>query len=410
MGWDNTEMVANIVAGGNYGWPCWEGGKRTNGYSDMSQCQQLYATVTPHPMVWTYPHDGTGASVTGGVTYRGDAYPARYKGKTFIGDFARQTITTFGTDGVSLTSDPKQFAGGNKIGNPTAVTTCQNGDICWADIINSRIMHLRYSPANQPPISTFTYKVNTAKQKVAFDASESADPEGAELRYRWNFGDGGTARGVATSHTFEGRGPYKVVLTVTDVEGATDKTAINIYPRNAAPVIDLTTPTQSTFAVGDQLGLSARVTDAEDGALPASKIAWTSRMVHCSFGEECHSHPSSSGSGKAFSTVFPDHGDDTRLVITATSPPDSKGVVTTKSFVALPSLRTLFVDAPADVTATINGNVTNTESVVVNASVSISVPLSSPSGSFQRWNDGVTTARRDITMPSHNLTLTPLYG
>jgi len=70
-------------------------------------------------------------------------------------------------------------------------------------------------------------------EKVTFDGSASTDPDGSIVSYRWNFGDGGQASGKKVTHTYHRLGYYEVVLTVTDNEGASNKTfkIINVVMR-----------------------------------------------------------------------------------------------------------------------------------------------------------------------------------
>lgn len=54
-----------------------------------------------------------------------------------------------------------------------------------------------------------------------FDASQSTDPDGQIVSYRWDFGDGSTEVLPVVAHTFAAPGTYRVRLTVTDNAGVT---------------------------------------------------------------------------------------------------------------------------------------------------------------------------------------------
>ena len=57
---------------------------------------------------------------------------------------------------------------------------------------------------------------------VAFDASGSSDADGSIVAYAWNFGDGATATGVTTNHSYMTTGSFIARLTVTDNLGASN--------------------------------------------------------------------------------------------------------------------------------------------------------------------------------------------
>jgi len=77
---------------------------------------------------------------------------------------------------------------------------------------------------NREPIARFTASLlsGTSPLAVDFDAGASYDPDGSIVSYAWDFGDGATATGVTTSHTFTATTAqtYTVTLTVTDDDGA----------------------------------------------------------------------------------------------------------------------------------------------------------------------------------------------
>lgn len=57
--------------------------------------------------------------------------------------------------------------------------------------------------------------------QVSFDGSGSiAANQGTIVSYGWNFGDGGSAVGAQTTHTFTTAGTYAAVLTITDNKGS----------------------------------------------------------------------------------------------------------------------------------------------------------------------------------------------
>ena len=61
---------------------------------------------------------------------------------------------------------------------------------------------------------------------LGFDASASvaAPPDGSITTYSWTFGDGATATGVSTNHSYNVSGQYTVSLTVTDELGLSNTT------------------------------------------------------------------------------------------------------------------------------------------------------------------------------------------
>ncbi|MDQ6740271.1 MAG: PKD domain-containing protein, partial [Actinomycetota bacterium] len=111
--------------------------------------------------------------------------------------------------------------------------------------------------ANQPPSAAFTSTVHDLSVEV--DGSASTDPDGSVASYAWAFGDGGTAQGAATAHTYAAAGTYTVTLTVTDDKGATGVqtaavTATTPPPVNQAPVAAFTAAVQDLHVAVDGSG------------------------------------------------------------------------------------------------------------------------------------------------------------
>lgn len=86
---------------------------------------------------------------------------------------------------------------------------------------------------NQPPVAVANANVTAGKAplKVSFDASESSDPDGAIVTYRWDFMDGNESTEVKPSHVFTVPGKYPVTLSVTDDLGMKASTSITITVR-----------------------------------------------------------------------------------------------------------------------------------------------------------------------------------
>jgi PKD repeat protein len=94
-----------------------------------------------------------------------------------------------------------------------------------------RLVSLRYpgglgvgSTPNHAPEASFTATPSTTTQglPVSLDGTASFDPDGDALTYEWNFGDGQTLSGSAsTSHIYASAGTFTAQLTVDDGKGGT---------------------------------------------------------------------------------------------------------------------------------------------------------------------------------------------
>ncbi len=74
---------------------------------------------------------------------------------------------------------------------------------------------------NQPPVAQFTggsIDACEAPEIASFDASTSSDPDGDNLTYSWDFGDGTTGEGLRVTHDYGVTGLVNVTLTVSDGE------------------------------------------------------------------------------------------------------------------------------------------------------------------------------------------------
>lgn len=72
---------------------------------------------------------------------------------------------------------------------------------------------------------------------IGFDASGSTDVDGDALTFEWSFGDGSTAGGAVTSHSYAENGSYAVMLVVADPYGAADTVTTTATVANVAPTL-----------------------------------------------------------------------------------------------------------------------------------------------------------------------------
>jgi PKD repeat protein len=83
---------------------------------------------------------------------------------------------------------------------------------------------------NTPPTAVASANPTSgiAPLAVSFSGAGSSDPDGSIAGYAWTFGDGSSASGATTSHTYAADGTYTATLTVTDDRGATGSQNVTI--------------------------------------------------------------------------------------------------------------------------------------------------------------------------------------
>ncbi len=103
-------------------------------------------------------------------------------------------------------------------------------------------------PETPQPIADATASQNLngfAPLTTNFTAS-SNQPEGLEVNYQWDFGDGTTGEGLTQNHEYNNPGTYQVQLTVMDSNGNSATTSLTVVAReNTAPeaVVSVSTAT-----------------------------------------------------------------------------------------------------------------------------------------------------------------------
>jgi serine protease len=92
-------------------------------------------------------------------------------------------------------------------------------------------------PVNNRPVAEINASVTQgpAPLGVSFDGSQSSDPDGRIISYRWDFGDGSPpSSGQQVFHEYPDPGGYNVRLTVTDDDSATGTRTVNIQVQGAS--------------------------------------------------------------------------------------------------------------------------------------------------------------------------------
>jgi len=107
-------------------------------------------------------------------------------------------------------------------------------------------------------------------ETITFDASASRDEDGVIVNYTWNFGDNTTAYGKVVEHSYAHNGEYKVILTVTDNDGAYDNEikmiTVNNITGNKPPIAEFSY-TPSSPSAREEVTLNASSSYDEDGTI-----------------------------------------------------------------------------------------------------------------------------------------------
>jgi glucose/arabinose dehydrogenase len=131
VGWRAWEEIDVARRGRNFGWPCYEGRVRQAAYASQSICVALYRagpSATSLPL-YAYRRPRSGASVTGGAFATGDAYPPRYRGVYFFGDFIQGWIRYLRVDGTGRPASPRPFVSGGD--GPVAIDMGPDGSLYY---------------------------------------------------------------------------------------------------------------------------------------------------------------------------------------------------------------------------------------------------------------------------------------
>lgn len=250
----------------------------------------------------------SGAPMTSG-TYSYDPdldsdrkWPAYFDSKAIWADWNNNRLFTVQMNeaGTNYT-DINRFLSNLPMQRPHALQFGPDGALYmieWGSGFNgnntdSGVYRIDYVEGNRAPVARATTNRTSgpAPLTVEFDGSASFDPDTGDatgLTYAWDFtGDGTTDATTPTaSFTYTTAGNYTARLTVTDVDGRTGTTNIDITVGNTAPSVELVLPKDGGFFdFGDYVNYEVVVTDAEDGEIDCDDV-----VVQPGLGHDQHSH------------------------------------------------------------------------------------------------------------------------
>ncbi|GAB3953004.1 lectin [Streptomyces sparsus] len=321
-----------ITKAGNYGWPYCHGdndayvdhnfatGSSGSAFScaapeNTSPNNTGLTDLPPAQPAWI-PYDGDSVeefgngseSPMGGPVYRYDAdstsevkFPQEYDGDFFAGEFGRRWIKRIesGGDGTVQSINSFPWSGTQVMdmafGPDGALYVLDYGTGYFSGDENSALYRIEHVTGGRAPTAQAKAGVTSGKAPLAvsFSSAGSSDPDGDDLSYAWNFGDGATSTAADPSHTYTANGQYTATLKVTDTTGKSATASVRITVGNTAPTVKLDLPVDgSIHDFGDAIPFEVTVTDPEDGTIDCSKVKVTFIVGH-----DSHGHPQTSTTG-----------------------------------------------------------------------------------------------------------------
>ncbi|MFN0122435.1 MAG: PQQ-dependent sugar dehydrogenase [Blastocatellia bacterium] len=292
----------NRGRGANFGWPCFEGNDPAKGFQDAfpAQCAGVLPDKVTRPL-YTYRHVA-GAAVVGGPFYTAAAYPARYHGNYFFGDYTQNDLWRIVFDGNGAVAGVEKFATGAAA--PVDLEPGPDGLLYYLSLTQGEIRRIRYSENQLVARAAAALLSPAAPYTVVFSSAGSVDPAGGALGYLWEFGDGQTSTAASPVHAYTATGvrTYKVTLTVTGAGGARATASVDIAVGSRPPVAVINTPAPGVTAIsGQTLTFSGAASDPDE-TLGEGAMAWTVLLHH---GE--HVHPDVTATGASGSFTVQDH-------------------------------------------------------------------------------------------------------
>lgn len=248
--------------------------------------------ATP-PLIW-YPYTPSldfplvgegGRNAMAGPVFYVDQYPdsdsrfpVYYDRKFFAYDWMRGWIMAVTLDEEGNYVRMERFLPSTPFNNIIDIVMGPAGDMYaleygtnwFSQNADARLIHIAYSAGNRRPMAegSADHLVGRLPLTVQFNSDASKDPDGDELTYRWDFGDGEISEVPNPQHVFSKAGEYRVKLTVTDPSGQQSEKDFLVSAGNESPTINIRFKGNRSFYWDkSKLDYTVEVQDAEDGSL-----------------------------------------------------------------------------------------------------------------------------------------------
>jgi glucose/arabinose dehydrogenase len=241
ISYEDLHIATLDNAGVDFGWNNCEG----PGVSVYDACSPTHELP-----IFYYPHNGLGASITGGEVYRGAQFPQEWQGVYFYGDFTRSFLRYLTIDDAGVVTGDHPFKPSVEIpGDPSQVVFNGVGSdgALYYILLGGEIRRIvQPNHIQSPAIMTAEADVVDGNAPLAVNFSaQVSDPNGDPLTYTWYFGDGSTATGSVVGgqadvgYTYTTEGLYSAHLEISDGQFQTFSQLISILVgSNQAPVIN----------------------------------------------------------------------------------------------------------------------------------------------------------------------------
>jgi glucose/arabinose dehydrogenase len=273
----------------NYGWPCYEGAPRNNGYSsaNLNLCNSLYSAGTQTAPYYAYAHSAAvvagetcpvanGSSITGLAFFTGGGYPAAYNNALFFADHTRNCIWAMlpGSNGLPDPTRIQTFVAG--AGHPVDLQAGPSGDLFYADLEDGTIHRIVY---NSPGGGTCAPGTFDAQYFNNMTLSGSPSLERCEQAVDYSWGTGSPDPAVPQDH-FSTRwvGSFDFGTTGTYGFSATADDGIRVYVDGVAVIDQWKDQPATTYSALQNVSAGThevRIEYYENAGDAVVRVAWS---------------------------------------------------------------------------------------------------------------------------------------